>query len=75
MSYSKAWSLIGTAEKRLGFPLIERKVGGHSGGGSYLTQKATDLMNRYEGFRKDVDTAIRKIYQRHFGRIKGRISI
>jgi molybdate transport system regulatory protein len=75
MSYSKAWNLIGTMEKRLGFSLIERKVGGRSGGGSHLTPKARDLMNHYEGFRKDVNKAMRKIYQRHFGHIKGRISI
>jgi molybdate transport system regulatory protein len=75
MSYSKAWSLIGTAEKRLGFPLIERKVGGHSGGGSHVTPEARDLMNHFEGFRKDVDAAIRKIYQRHFGDVKGRVSV
>jgi molybdate transport system regulatory protein len=75
MAYSKAWTLIRTMEKRLGFTLIERKVGGRSGGGSHLTPKARDLMNHYEGFRKDVDKAIRKIYQRHFGYMKGRVSI
>jgi len=29
MAYSKAWRLIGAMEKRLGFLLIERKVGGN----------------------------------------------
>jgi molybdate transport system regulatory protein len=67
MSYSKAWNLIGTMEERLGFPLIERKVGGRSGGGSHVTLKAKQLMNRYEGFSQDVDLAIRKIYRKHFG--------
>jgi molybdate transport system regulatory protein len=75
MSYSKAWNLIGAMEKRLGFALIERKVGGQSGGGSCLTPKARDLMNHYEGFRKDVDKTMRKIYRRHFGYMKGRVSM
>jgi molybdate transport system regulatory protein len=70
MSYSKAWKLIGTMEKRLGFTLIERKVGGHSGGGSQVTPKTRDLMNHYEQFRKDVEKALQRIYQRHFGHMK-----
>jgi molybdate transport system regulatory protein len=67
MAYSKAWRLILTIEKRLGFPLLERKVGGHSGGGSDLTPQAKKLMNQYERFCKDVKTALEKIYQKHFG--------
>ena len=67
MAYSKAWKLILTIEKRLGFPLLERKVGGRSGGGSDLTPQAKKLMNQYEKFCKDVKTALGKIYQRHFG--------
>ena len=31
MSYRKAWLMIKAIEKRLGFPLLERKVGGVSG--------------------------------------------
>ncbi|MGZ3525464.1 MAG: winged helix-turn-helix domain-containing protein [Thermodesulfobacteriota bacterium] len=66
MSYSKAWRLIQTLEERLGFPLLERKVGGQSGGGSLVTPQARNLMNHYEGFRKDVGTSLKKIYRRHF---------
>jgi len=67
MSYSKAWCLIRTLEKRLGFTLLERKVGGVSGGGSQVTRKARDFMNRYERFHKDVEEALEKIYRKHFG--------
>ena len=66
MAYSKAWRLIRTLEQRLGFPLIERKVGGLFGGGSQITPKAKELMNLYGRFRKEVGEAIRKINQRHF---------
>ena len=66
MSYSKAWRLIRTLEERLGFPLLERKVGGQSGGGSLVTPQARNLMNHYEGFRRDVDTSLKKIYCKHF---------
>ena len=67
MSYSKAWRLIRTLEKRLGFPLLERKIGGQLGGGSLITHKAGLLMNHYNRFRKDVESALEKIYQKHFG--------
>lgn len=66
MSYSKAWRLIQTLEERLGFPLLERKVGGQSGGGSLVTPRARNLLNQYERFRKDVETNMEKIYRKHF---------
>ena len=67
MAYSKAWRLIQTLEERLGFPILERKAGGKSGGGSQVTPKAKTLMNHYGRFRKDVKDAMERIYRRHFG--------
>jgi len=66
MSYSKAWRLIRTLEQRLGFALIERKVGGQSGGGSQVTPRGKDLINHYEQFRRDVKKGLEKIYRKHF---------
>jgi molybdate transport system regulatory protein len=66
MAYSKAWRLIRALEERLGFPLLERRVGGKSGGGSQITPKAKELMNHYGRFRKDVEIVLKKIYQKHF---------
>jgi molybdate transport system regulatory protein len=70
MSYSKAWRLIGAMEKRLGFPLIERTVGGLSGGGSRITPRAKDFMLRYEQFREEVERCLQKAFRRHFGSTK-----
>ena len=67
MSYSKAWRLIQILEKRLGFALLERKVGGPSGGGSRVTSQGKDLMSHYERFRRDVEKDLVKIYDKHFG--------
>ncbi len=67
MSYRKAWLMLRAMEKRLGFPLLDRKVGGVSGGGSELTPEARDFMKRYEAFRHDVEGALQKIYVKHFG--------
>lgn len=66
MAYSKAWRLIGAMEKRLGFLLIERKVGGLFGGGSRVTPQGKTLMRRYRHFQKDVNTSLERIYRTHF---------
>lgn len=67
MSYSKAWTVISDVEKRLGFLLLERTVGGLVGGGSKLTPQAKELTKRYDQLEKDVQEAMVKIYQNHFG--------
>jgi molybdate transport system regulatory protein len=67
MSYSKAWKLIQTMEKRLGFSLLDKKIGGRSGGGSRVTPTGKKLMKRYERFEMDAMRAIEKAYQKHFG--------
>lgn len=67
MSYSKAWRLIQLLEGRLGFPLLNKKVGGIYGGGSLLTPEARDLMTHYEKFQKEVRKSLCQIFKKHFG--------
>jgi molybdate transport system regulatory protein len=67
MAYSKAWRLIQTLEGRLGFALLDRKIGGKCGGGSRVTPEAKKLMKHYERFRKEVETVLESIFQRHLG--------
>ncbi len=67
MSYRKAWLMLRTMEQRLGFTLLERKVGGVSGGGSRLTEEARLFMRRYETFRKEVEESLQQICRKHFG--------
>jgi molybdate transport system regulatory protein len=66
MSYRKAWLMIQEMEKRLGFPLLERKVGGMSGGGSHITPEGKKFMKSYEGFRQDVKNVLEDTYKKHF---------
>jgi len=66
MSYRKAWLMIQKMEKRLGFPLLERKVGGMSGGGSHITPEGRKFMKSYEGFRQDVKNVIEDTFKKHF---------
>ncbi len=67
MSYRKAWLTIRAIEERLGFSLLERHTGGHSGGGSTITPEGADFMNHYEAFRTDVKEALDAVYKKHFG--------
>ena len=74
MAYSKAWKLVLTMEKRLGFALLIRKVGGLAGGGSKITPQARNLIKHYGRFRKDVEKTMQKIYKRHFSNLKKVVS-
>ena len=67
MAYSKAWKLIQMIEKRLGVTLLDREIGGLSGGGSHLTPVAKEFLKRYEGFIKEAREAVEEVYQKHFG--------
>ncbi len=66
MAYSKGWKLIRTMEQRLGFFLMDRKIGGRSGGGSKITPQAKELMLCYGRFRKEAGEAIERIYRKQF---------
>jgi len=64
MSYSQAWNLIKDLERRLGFELLKRKVGGEKGGGSEITDKARELMMKFEIFRERADQSLHLLYEK-----------
>jgi len=66
MSYRKAWKILKMVEEKLGFELIERKIGGMDGGGSHITEKGKEIMINYERFREEVKTSIEKIFNKYF---------
>lgn len=67
MSYRKAWLVLKAMEERLGFLLLDRRVGGVSGGGSMLTEEARRFLDRYEAFHEEADRALQEIYRKYFG--------
>lgn len=71
MSYSQAWNLVKALEKRLGFALLKRKVGGESGGGSELTSEARELMDKFERFRAKADKLLIEAYEEVFNKREG----
>jgi len=66
MSYSQAWNLIKDLEKRLGFDLLKRKVGGEKGGGSELSEEAKELMMKFEIFRNKAKGSLNLLYKEIF---------
>jgi molybdate transport system regulatory protein len=66
MSYSQAWKLINSLENKLGFKLMEKRVGGASGGGSILTVKGRLLMERFAAFRKEAEKTLNKLEKKYF---------
>lgn len=53
IAYSKAWTMLRSCEAALGYPLIQRKVGGAGGGGSTLTPEGRSLLERYRQWEAD----------------------
>lgn len=66
MSYSQAWKLIKKLEKRLGFKLLDKKVGGSSGGGSKLTKKGRLLTEEFSAFRKEAAASLAELEKKYF---------
>jgi molybdate transport system regulatory protein len=62
MSYRQAWGMIRDSEEKLGFALIERQVGGASGGHSILTPEGKEFLFWYEKLYMEISKAVEKIY-------------
>jgi molybdate transport system regulatory protein len=54
ISYRHAWGQIKKIEQRLGVPIMERKIGGKTGGGSILTPEIKIFIRKFEKMRRDV---------------------
>jgi len=66
MSYNKAWRTLHAAEQRLGFPLLDRHIGGEHGGGSRLSDRGEELLMRYQALHADADREMRRLFEEHF---------
>lgn len=54
MAYSKAWTVIKSAEESLGFKLLLSTTGGKNGGGAQLSPEAEKLLAAYDGYSERV---------------------
>ena len=69
MAYSKAWTIIKTAEKELGFDLLVSTTGGKNGGGASLSQQAMSLLAAYEQYCTDIRTYAQEEFDARFAHI------
>ncbi len=69
MAYSKAWTIIKTAEKDLGFSLLVSTTGGKNGGGATLSKQALELLAVYEKYCADIRTFAQEEFQKRFGEV------
>ena len=52
ISYRNAWDRVRGMESRLGFKVVETRIGGSSGGGARLTARAAALLFDFRSLRK-----------------------
>ena len=62
MAYSKAWTILKTAEDKLGFKLLHSTTGGKHGGGAQLTERGEALLAAYTRYCQ----TLREFAQRQF---------
>lgn len=60
MSYRHAWTLLKTAEERIGRPLLHRSKGGAGGGGAKLTALAKTLLKTFRVLESDMAGLVKK---------------
>lgn len=48
LSYKAAWQAVETMNNLAGAPLVERAAGGKGGGGTLLTERGVELVNRFD---------------------------
>lgn len=67
MAYSKAWTVLRTAEEQLGFKLLHSSTGGKGGGGAVLTPEGEELLERYDELCRRMQAYGRRQFEELFG--------
>lgn len=66
ISYSKAWSMLRTAESEYGKELVYRQNGGKFGGEAKVTREGLELIQKFETLEKEVQTFADERFRRLF---------
>lgn len=67
MAYSKAWSIIKSAERSLSFPLLISTTGGRGGGGAELSEQGRRFLRAYRAFEQTVHDYADEVFEDLFG--------
>ncbi len=66
LSYSNAWLTLNRMEEALGCRLVERKLGGATGGGSSLAQEGLSWVARFRRLEQELNAALLEIQHKEF---------
>lgn len=64
MSYKKAWKLVQELNAMYDEPLIEKEIGGKSGGGSKLTPRGKKLIEDFRNVEKSLELFLQEMSER-----------
>ena len=62
MGYRAIWARVRATEERLGIPILEKKQGGKSGGGSSLTPVAEQLLKDFKNLQRAIEKETDKTF-------------
>lgn len=66
ISYSKAWSILRTAEKEYGKELVSRQNGGKHGGEAWVTAEGISLIRKFEMLEREIQVFANEKYNQLF---------
>lgn len=66
INYKKAWTYVNSIEEFLSDDIVVRKKGGANGGGTTLTQKGLDLVDKYTKFENEIKAFADEKFQELF---------
>lgn len=65
MSYRAAWGKVTATEERLGFKLVERRIGGAKGG-TQVTPRCKEMVKTYAAFKEEANNLVDALFKRYF---------
>lgn len=67
MAYSKAWTILHTAEEELDVKLVHSTTGGRSGGGAVLTTRGEALLEAFKAYEAALKETAARLFPQYFG--------
>lgn len=71
MAYSKAWTILKSCERHLGFKLVNSTIGGKNGGGATLTENAKKMLSAYDEYFEELKAYADKLIDEKFSFYQG----
>ena len=63
ISYSKGWGMIHSAERELGYKVVDCRPGGKNGGKAEISRKGRRLLGLFEDYEEKVKAAANDLYK------------